>query len=179
MLVRARKLRKEIGEFVEGEQNVEDLNQEEWTHVDYLLYPFYIYTNAIGATANGPTIQEVFRIYNKLFTHLEKQIKKLQYKRLRWKVTLRQALENGHAKLKEYYSKTKGDLGSIYGIATIFAPGYKLSMFETEEWQDDEGNDWVRFMIITLISTMLINKVRDLPNETSRLISTLHRTAQF
>jgi hypothetical protein len=177
MLVRARKLRKEIGEFVEGEQNVEDLNQEEWTHVDYLielLYPFCVYTNAIGATANGPTIQEVFRIYNKLFTHLEKQIKKLQHKRLRWKITLRQALENGHKKLKEYYSKTKGNLGSIYGVATILAPEYGLSIFEAEEWQDDEGNDWVRFMIITLISTMLIHTERDLPNETSRLVSTLH-----
>jgi hypothetical protein len=59
MLIRARRLRNNISKFTEGESKVEDLNREEWKHVDYLieiLYLFYIFTNAIGATVNGLTI---------------------------------------------------------------------------------------------------------------------------
>ena len=146
MLVRARKLKDNISFFLEDEKSIEDLSTEEWKQVDYLieiLYPFCLWTNAIGAITSGPTIHHAFAVYNKLFDHLDAQIEKLKRKRLPWKVKLRDALKRGQAKLTTYYSQTKNELGDIYGIGTILAPEHKLAFFDNDEWRNDEGTDWV------------------------------------
>lgn len=151
MLVRAQFLRVDITQFIEGESKIQNLSSEEWKHVDYLieiLYPFCVYTNAIGRILNGPTCQEVFRIYHKLFNHLDDQIEKLRRKRVLWKTELHAALTKGRTKLSIYYERTQGNLGNIYGVATILAPEYKLKLFEEEEWKD---GDWVKISIITMI----------------------------
>ena len=84
MLIRARRLRNNISEFVKEENNkIENLNQKEWKYINYLikiLYPFYIFINIISTITNGPTIQNIFKVYNRLFTHLENQIEKLHNK---------------------------------------------------------------------------------------------------
>jgi hypothetical protein len=161
MMLRARKLKDAITLYSERhpEDDIEDFTDEQWEHVNYLiqiLYPFAVYTDAIGRTAHGPTVHDVFSVYNFLFAHMEKHISILRRKRVFWKVKIRQALENGHAKLSHYYSKTKTNIGYIYAVATILAPHYKLAAFETEDW---EGGDqaWVCMpRVNTLIITKLI-----------------------
>ncbi len=53
------------------------ISEVEVKHMKYivtLLYPFYCYTKALSTTS-GPTIHMVWRVYNKLFQHLENQLK--------------------------------------------------------------------------------------------------------
>lgn len=146
MLVRIYKLKSEVKDFCREEKKVSDLTIEQWRHVEYLieiLYPFCIHTNAIGRTINGPTIHNVFPSYDMLFDHLEHQIEKLQRKRIPWKIRLRESLEKGRDQLRRYYSKTKDDLGDIYGVATMLAPRYKTSFFDNTYWKEDGGINWV------------------------------------
>jgi hypothetical protein len=151
MLVRAYRLKKEIQTFCNDEIRITCLNTKQWRQVEYLieiLYPFCVYTNAMGRTINGPTIQNVFQVYNKLFDHLDTQIEKLLDKRLEWKKKLRQSLEAGKNQLLLYYGKTKSSLGDIYGIATILAPEHKLGLFDNHEWKDDDECNWVSFQLL-------------------------------
>jgi hypothetical protein len=146
MLVRIYRLRKEVEAFCEDEVRVTCLNATQWRQVEYLiqiLYPFCVYTSSIGRTVNGPTIQNVFPVYDKLFGHLDMQIAKLENKRLAWKKKLKRALEMGRAHLELYYGKTKDALGDIYGVTTILAPEYKLSLFDNPDWKEDDNENWV------------------------------------
>src|SRR5438045_6600070 len=97
MVARARKLRNEIQTFLREEPKLDEFSDEEWRHVDYLveiLFPFCVWTNVVGRTKNGPTIHDSFKIYNRLFEHLESQIRKLRPKRRTpWKIQLMKALE--------------------------------------------------------------------------------------
>jgi hypothetical protein len=86
-------LRNEVQAFLEEEAAFDELSDEEWRQVDYLveiLFPFCVWTNLVGRTREGPTIHDSFKIYNILFDHLESQIPKLRPKRKSpWKVQLR------------------------------------------------------------------------------------------
>jgi hypothetical protein len=82
------------------------LNREEWRQVDYLLYitqPFFDYTTQLSKTRDI-TAHYVFKIYNKLFEHLEQSMNQLRRKRMLWKQQMFRALEAGRLKLDEYYS---------------------------------------------------------------------------
>jgi hypothetical protein len=84
------------------------LNREEWRQVDYLLYitqPFFDYTTQLSKTRDI-TAHYVFKIYNKLFEHLEQSMNQLRRKRVPWKQQMFRALEAGRLKLDEYYSQT-------------------------------------------------------------------------
>ena len=55
--------------------DINDLTTIKWRHMEYLikiLYFFCIYINTIRATIKDPIIQEIFRVYNKLFEYLKK-----------------------------------------------------------------------------------------------------------
>jgi hypothetical protein len=148
MIARARKLRNEVQTFLREEAKFDEFSEEEWRHVDYLveiLFPFCVWTNVVSRTKNGPTIHDSFKIYNRLFEHLESQIQKLRPKRRTlWKIQLMKALEKGQQKLRDYYAKTQSNLGYIYGIATLLAPEYKREFFQGKDWEvGDDGNDWV------------------------------------
>jgi hypothetical protein len=149
MLVRLKELKEDIYEFIRcstDDMRSFQLSEEEWHQIDYLieiLYPFALYTDAIGAITSGPTVHNVFAVYNKLFGHIETHIEKLQRKRVTWKVTMRYGLELANSKLRTYYGKTKDSIGYIYGAATALAPQYKLAFFEGEDWEDGLTN-WVR-----------------------------------
>ena len=144
MIRRARKLRSAIKTFIQRhpEEQLIDLSATEWKHIDYLieiLYPFSKFTKAIGKSVNSPTIHQVLSAYNHLFNHLDDQVDQLRGKRLPWKVKIRSALKKAHKKLQEYYTKTRDDIGELYGVATLLSPEYgKLSFFETEEWKEDK-----------------------------------------
>ena len=74
------------------------LNQKEWQQLEYLcdlLSPFYLIT-AILSELEGPTVHQVFDVYNILFKHIEYSAGKLQQKRIKWKVKIQTGLENAH-----------------------------------------------------------------------------------
>ncbi|KAF7137017.1 hypothetical protein CNMCM5793_006821 [Aspergillus hiratsukae] len=128
MLRRAKRLRAIFTPFcVEYDREDLLLNNEEWRQVDYLLCitePFFDYTTQLSKTRDI-TAHYVFKIYNKLFEHLEQSMKQLRRKRIPWKKHMLDALEAGRLKLDEYYSQTDNVRGGAILIANPFK---KLSL---------------------------------------------------
>ncbi|KAF7174239.1 hypothetical protein CNMCM6106_008367 [Aspergillus hiratsukae] len=115
------------------------IDKEEWRQIDYLLcitQPFYKFTTGLSKTKNV-TIHNVFRVYNRLFDHLDTSICTLQRKRVSWKQVMLHALEAARDKLKFYYDKTEDVHGNLYAIGTILAPQHKLKFFSSKEWEMD------------------------------------------
>ena len=113
------------------------LNHEEWRQVDYLLCitkPFFDYTTQLSRTRDI-TAHYVFKIYNKLFEHLERSMNQLRRKRVPWKQQMFRALEAGRLKLDEYYSQTDSIQGHIYAVSTMLAPVNKFKFFLTKDWE--------------------------------------------
>lgn len=147
MMIRARRLKSTLSTFLTTYPNdkIPTFTSSEWKHIDYLieiLHPFHSFTNAVGKIRSGPSIHQVYAIYNRLFTHIEDYIEKLARKTLPWKRQIHTALQSAERKLRSYYSDTKDDVGSFYAIATILDPTKKLDAFQTDEWKDDDIN-WV------------------------------------
>jgi hypothetical protein len=137
MLRRAKRLRDIFAPFC-TEYDCEEmlLNNEEWRQVDYLLCitePFFDYTTQLSKTRDV-TAHYIFKIYNKLFEHLEQSMKQLRRKRVLWKQEMLHALEAGRVKLDEYYSQTSGIQGHLYAISTMLAPVNKFKFFLTNDW---------------------------------------------
>jgi len=146
MLRRAKRLRVIFAPFC-AEYDREDLllNDEEWRQIDYLLYitePFFDYTTQLSKTRDV-TAHYVFKIYNKLFEHLEQSMKQLRRKRIPWKKQMLNALEAGRLKLDEYYSQTDNVRGHIYAVNTMLAPINKFQFFLTDDW-DQKWRDTYR-----------------------------------
>ncbi|CEJ62588.1 hypothetical protein PMG11_11085 [Penicillium brasilianum] len=121
------------------------LNNEEWRQVDYLLCitkPFFDYTTQLSKTRDIAA-HYVFRVYNKLFEHLEQSMKQLRRKRVPWKKHMLDALEAGRLKLDEYYSQTDNVRGHIYAVNTMLAPVNKFQFFLTDDW-DQKWRDTYR-----------------------------------
>jgi hypothetical protein len=137
MLRRAKRLRAIFAPFC-AEYDCEEmlLHNEEWRQVDYLLCitePFFDYTTQLSKTRDI-TAHYVFKIYNKLFEHLEQSLKQLRRKRVPWKKQMLHALEASRTKLDEYYSQTDYIRGHIYAISTMLAPVNKFKFFLTKDW---------------------------------------------
>lgn len=114
------------------------LNTDEWRQIDYLLWitqPFFDFTLELSKTKDATT-HYVFKIYNKLFEHLEYSMGQLRRKRVPWKRTMLQALQAAQAKLSEYYSQTDTIQGDLYAIGTMLAPVNKFHFFSTKDWDD-------------------------------------------
>lgn len=82
------------------------LNGEEWRQIDYLLLitqPFFDFTTELSRTKDATT-HHVYKIYNKIFGHLEQSISQLQQKKITWKKNMLQALQAAQEKLRKYYS---------------------------------------------------------------------------
>ncbi|KAJ5364993.1 uncharacterized protein N7496_010706 [Penicillium cataractarum] len=113
--------------------------------VDYLLCitkPFFDYTTQLSKTRDI-TAHYVFRVYNKLFEHLEQSMKQLRRKRVLWKKYMLDALEAGRLKLDECYSQTDNVRGHIYAVNTMLAPVNKFQFFLTDDW-DQKWRDTYR-----------------------------------
>ncbi|KAG0157773.1 hypothetical protein PDIDSM_4958 [Penicillium digitatum] len=107
------------------------LSEQEWRQIDYLLCitePFFDYTTQLSKTRDV-TAHYVFKIYNKLFDHLERSQAQLRRKRVPWKKQMLEALEAGRSKLDEYYSQADDLRGNIYAISTMLAPVNKFKFF--------------------------------------------------
>jgi hypothetical protein len=137
MLRRAKRLRPIFTPFcIEYDREYLLLNDEEWRQIDYLLCitePFFIYTTQLSKTRDV-TAHYVFKIYNKLFEHLEQSMKQLHRKRVPWKKQMLEALEAGRLKLDEYYSQTDHVRGHIYAVITMLAPTNKFQFFLSKDW---------------------------------------------
>jgi len=142
MLVRAKKLQQAFDAFCsQYDQEHFALNQEQWRQVDYLiciLQPFHRFTTLLSKSKDV-TIHRVFKVYNKLFDHLEKSIRQLRRKRVAWKQVMLASLEAAKNKLSIYYRDTDNMDSNLYAIGTILSPQDKLQFFSTADWDPEEG----------------------------------------
>jgi len=67
---------------------------EEWRQIEYslvVLQPIRFWTLWMSKTCSV-TIHRVFQVYQDIFDHLKMQISKLEQKRMKWKVDIREGL---------------------------------------------------------------------------------------
>lgn len=145
MLRRAKRLRSIFAPFC-AEYDCEEmlLQDKEWQQVDYLLCitkSFFDYTTQLSKTRDV-TAHYVFKIYNKLFEHLEQSMKQLRQKHTPWKQQMLHALEASRTKLDEYYSQTDHIQGHIYAVSTMLAPVNKFKFFLTKDWDQKWRNTY-------------------------------------
>lgn len=142
MAVRCVRLRRAVDAFLGamGGGSVVDglkLGDDEWKMVEYLvelMKPYAMHGAALGAVVR-PTIDMVWEKYNSLFDHIEKERESLRRKRQAWKHQLLPALDAAEEKLREYYGRTKGDLGSLYNIGNMLNPSQKNTTYRRREWE--------------------------------------------
>lgn len=139
MLRRAKRLRSVFPPFLTELDRFDLLlDDEEWRQVDYLLLvtePFFDFTLELSKTKDV-TAHYVFKIYNKLFEHLEQSIAQLRRKRTFWKKQMLKALEAARTKLDNYYSDTDHVPRHIYAINTMLSPRNKFQFFMTKDWDN-------------------------------------------
>jgi hypothetical protein len=158
MLARAKKLHQTFDAFCcQYDREHLSLGQEQWRQVDYLiciLQPFHRFTNVLSKSKDV-TIHRVFKVYNKLFDHLEKSIRQLRRKRVAWKQVMLASLEAAKNKLSIYYRDTDNMDGDLYAIGTILSPQDKLQFFSTADWDPEEGRIDYRAMYRQRIESSL------------------------
>jgi hypothetical protein len=103
-----------------------------------ILQPFQRFTTLLSKSKDV-TIHRVFKVYNKLFDHMEKSISRLKRKRVAWKQVMLTSLEAAKNKLSVYYKDTNHMDGDLYAIGTILSPQDKLQFFSTPDWDLEEG----------------------------------------
>lgn len=145
MLQRANRLSGSYQRYCAEHQRPEfRLSKSEWRQIEYLLHitkPFYKWTVGLSKI-KATTIHDVFRVYNRLFTHFEQAQARLRRKKVPWKKAMLKALEAGSKKLSVYYKATEQAHGSLYAIGTILAPQHKLEFFKGPEWAGEvDGMD--------------------------------------
>jgi hypothetical protein len=147
MLRRAKRLHIAFNKFCSDyDQHHFTLSAEGWRQIDYLLcilQPFFTLTTLVCRTKDS-SIHLVFRIYNKLFDHLERSIGQLRRKKVPWKQLMLSSLDAAKEKLKKYYAETDSIEGNLYAIGTILAPSSKMEFFSTSDWDPDPktGKDY-------------------------------------
>ena len=148
MLQRANRLSTTFQKYCAEHQRPEfRLSKSEWRQMEYLLCitkPFYKWTVGLSKI-KSTTIHDVFRVYNRLFTHFEQSQARLRRKKVPWKQAMLRALEAGRDKLSVYYKATEQSHGHLYAIGTILAPQHKLDFFKGPEWAgevDDTASTW-------------------------------------
>ena len=77
---------------------------------------------------------KVYKVYNKLFKHLEESNKRLGRKNIKWKKELKQGLIAGRSKLKDYYALINGTLRHLYAHAMLLDPLTKDLFFNSKQF---------------------------------------------
>lgn len=146
MLQRANRLSDSYQRYCAEHQRPEfRLVKSEWRQIEYLLHitkSFYKWTVGLSKI-KATTIHDMFRVYNRLFTHFEQAQARLRRKKVPWKKAMLKALEAGSKKLSVYYKAQAH--GSLYAIGTILARQHKLEFFKGPEWEgevDDMDSPW-------------------------------------
>lgn len=142
MLLRIRILRRPLDVFLRRQRKEWlILSSNQWEQVEYLIEltaPFNAMTQHAGVS-RAPSIHDAFPIYNNLFDHIEFNQERLAMKTRAWKVQLHDALQDAHAKLSKYYSKTSDDkLNHIYAFALLLHPAKHETAFTEETWGDGD-----------------------------------------
>jgi hypothetical protein len=148
MLRRASQLRGALQSFIKTWEDDDisslQLGPHEWKHVEYLLellYEFWLYTTLLSEH-RGPTVHQVYDVYNSLFNHIEDAMTQLENKTRKWKRKLYHGLLAAKRKLQVYYNRTYGTEGLLYACATILNPCFKMKAFQGSSWLDDNGINW-------------------------------------
>jgi hypothetical protein len=138
MLIRAHDLRSKITQFcIEYEVFYLLLNLNAWSQIEYLidlLKSFCLFTKALSTTRTS-TINMIFKIYNRLFEHIEKITHRFFRKRVSWKKSLMKTFETTRIKLIKYYNQTQNELNLLYDKAILLHSIIEESMFHTFEWK--------------------------------------------
>jgi hypothetical protein len=142
MLVRAHDLRSKMNQFYfEWSVTYLRLNNDEWSQIEYLidlLKSFCLFTKTLSTTRTS-TIHTIFKVYNRLFEHLEKARVRLTRKRVLWKKSLLVALKITEAKLIKYYSLTQDGLGLLYDKTILLHLTVGDELFQSAEWKVKVG----------------------------------------
>ena len=151
MILRATRLRiplrNWLDEMILNEPSHEclSLSNTDWKKLKYLiilLRPFAEYTGLIGNSRDA-TINHTWNVYNALFDHLDVIRDQFGHKDLGknpWISDFITAVEIGRIKLKEYYSRTGGEVELQYALAAMLDPSQKLEIFASPDW----GRPWIK-----------------------------------
>ena len=137
-MIRAKKLRPKIEEFLEKyskEEKLIGLKDKEQKYVDYLikiLNPFNEVTYIISITKSNISIYLVYTTYNMLFNYLEAKLDKIKSKTRPQQVIIYTALVKAQAKLNTYYAEVYNNISFIYIIITILSPVIKIKYFKSD-----------------------------------------------
>jgi hypothetical protein len=137
MCLRLRILKRPLMVFLRDERSYLIPQAEEWKQIEYLITltaPYNGITQSIGRTSS-PSIHRVYESYNMLFSHIEKEIRRLQPKRASWKVGLRDGLLASQSKLKKYYGDVEVNLDHVYAFSWLLHPHYRNTAFRSSDWK--------------------------------------------
>ena len=98
----------------------------------------------------------MFEIYNKLFDPLDQARVRLSRKRVSWKRALLNGIEAASTKLRQYYSKTQGSLGYLYGKAALLSPNKKDLIIKGPNWDAPYGESRGLHLQSNLLHHMLV-----------------------
>ncbi len=146
MLIRASDLRFEIMQFcVEWEIDYLLLNQNEWSHIEYLiklLKSFCLFIKILSITRTT-TINIVFKIYNRSFEHLKKTKFRFARKRVAWKKSLLMTFECTRRKLSKYYNQIQNELELLYDKTILLHSIVDEILFQIAEWKiESKKTSW-------------------------------------
>ncbi len=144
MLLRALRLQVFIKSYISTHENENttlqklSLNNEEWTHVQYLvelLKSFAIFTDLLKRNREL-SINAIYIVYDVLFFHIKDHMTALKRKQRSWKRSLLKVLTQARIKLFEYYTDVNHDRKLMYNLENIIDSHQKLNLYERSTWQD-------------------------------------------
>ncbi len=116
------------------------LNNEEWTHVQYLvelLKSFAIFTDLLEHNCKF-SINAIYIVYDVLFFHIKDHMTALKRKQRSWKCLLLKVLTQAWIKLFKYYTDVNHDRELMYNLKNIIDSHQKLNLYEQFTWQDSD-----------------------------------------
>ncbi len=145
-LLRALRLQVFIKSYISTHENENTtlqklfLNNEEWTHVQYLvelLKSFAIFIDLLERNREF-SINAIYIVYDVLFFHIEDPMTALKRKQRSWKRSLLKVLTQAWIKLFEYYADVNHDRKLMYNLENIIDSHQKLNLYEWFTWQDSD-----------------------------------------
>ncbi len=144
MLLRALHLQVFIKSYISTHENENitlqklSFNNEEWTHVWYLvelLKSFAIFIDLLEHN-HELNINAIYIVYDVLFFHIKDHITALKRKQHSWKHLLLKVLMQAWIQLFEYYADVNHDQKLMYNLENIINSHQKLNLYERSTWQD-------------------------------------------
>jgi hypothetical protein len=133
MLIKTFILKKTLSKY-HDKHEVEYLKliDTKWSQIKYLINLiklFCVFTKCINQFKLF-IIHQMFKIYDKLFDHLDRACFKLSRKKISWKRIMLEDLIAMNAKFRQYYSKTQDSLNCLYEKTTLLSLNKKNAIFQ-------------------------------------------------